>query len=139
MAKRPSVSVVDSGRLAKLPAVSPSLIADISKIPPGWVVPKRFLLGLGHPWEPDPWEYSTAEEDELLIEASQGFEELAESIITTVSLCFIDGFVIIGVKNNSAMVDVSLEGPCVQNEQPKDTSAQGTSVRWGGPGFRCCS
>jgi len=52
------------------------LIADISKIPPGWVVLKRFLSGLGRPWEPDPWEYSTAEEDELLIEASQRFEEL---------------------------------------------------------------
>ena len=124
MAKRPSLSVVDSGWLAKLPAVSPSLIADVSKIPPGWVVPKRFLLGLGRPWEPDPWEYSTAEEDELLIEASQRFEEFAEGIITTVSLCFIDGFVIIGVKNNSEMVDVSLEGPCVQNEQPRHFSTR---------------
>ena len=31
------------------------------------------------------------------------------------------------------MVDVAYEGPCLQNEQPKDISVQGTSVRWGSP------
>jgi len=45
--------------------VSPSLLVDVSKVLPDWVVPKQFLLGLGCPWEPDPWEYSKA--DELLI------------------------------------------------------------------------
>ena len=45
---------------AKEVIVSLSLIADVSKIPTDWVVPKQFLLGLGCPWEPDPWEYSTS-------------------------------------------------------------------------------
>ena len=40
--------------------VSPLLIADVSKTPPDWVVPKQFLLGLGRPWELYPWEYSTS-------------------------------------------------------------------------------
>ena len=54
-------------------------------------------------------------------------------VSTTVLLCFIDGFVIVGIKSDSEVVDVVLEGPCIQNEQTKETSVQRTSVRWGNP------
>ena len=44
--------------------------------PPGWKCPKRFKLGLGPPWESsDSEEDSEIEMDELLLMASQRYEE----------------------------------------------------------------
>ena len=44
--------------------------------PPGWKCPKRFKLGLGPPWESsDSKEDSEIEMDELLLMASQRYEE----------------------------------------------------------------
>ena len=44
--------------------------------PPGWKCPKRFKLGLGSPWESsDSEEDSETEMDELLLMASQRYEE----------------------------------------------------------------
>ena len=45
-------------------------------MPADWKPPKEFLLGLGRPWEPDPWEYDDlSEDDALFIQASQRVEQ----------------------------------------------------------------
>lgn len=83
------VCVVSPSLLASLPpipkdrkrpkqecAVSPSLLASLPPIPTDWKPPKQFLLGLGRPWEPYPWEYDDNEEDdELFVQASQVVEQ----------------------------------------------------------------
>ena len=53
------------------PAISKSLLDSIVPPPPGWKPPRRFLFGLGPPWEPHPRECSDDEEDEYMIKASQ--------------------------------------------------------------------
>ena len=45
--------------------VSPSLLADTP--PEGWKPPRRFLLGLGPPWEPEPWECDDSDEENLTV------------------------------------------------------------------------
>ena len=62
------------------PAISPSLLANIRTPPPGWKPPRRFLLGLGPPWEPDHWECEDDDEDDWLAFASQSFES-SETIL----------------------------------------------------------
>ena len=48
-----------------------SILARIGKLPSkNWVPPKEFLLGLGQPWEPDPWEYDDEAEESVLVAAS---------------------------------------------------------------------
>ena len=51
--------------------ISPSILSRIGKLPSkNWVPPKEFLLGLGQPWEPDPWEYDDEAEESVLVAVS---------------------------------------------------------------------
>ena len=64
----------------KVCAVSPSLFASLPPMPKDWKPPKEFLLRLGRPWEPDPWEYDdNPEDDSLFIQASQVVEQGEET------------------------------------------------------------
>ena len=58
------------------PVISQSLLDSIEDPPEGWIPPKQFLLGLGHPWEPEQWDscYDDDDEDADFIAASQQFE-----------------------------------------------------------------
>ena len=56
------------------PVISPSLLASIKIPPKGWKPPRRFLLGLGPPWEPNPWECEDEDEEDLMAFASQSCE-----------------------------------------------------------------
>ena len=58
------------------PVISQSLLDSIEDPPEGWIPPKKFLLGLGHPWEPEPWDscYDDDDADADFIAASQQFE-----------------------------------------------------------------
>jgi len=52
---------------------SPAVIGSAEDPPEGWIPPKQFLLGLGHPWGPEPWDscYDDDDEDADFIAASQ--------------------------------------------------------------------
>ena len=56
------------------PVISKSLLDSIKTPPPNWKPPRRFLFGLGPPWEPNPWECSDSEEEDFVIAASQHAE-----------------------------------------------------------------
>ena len=61
--------------------ISPSILTRIGKLPSeNWVPPKEFLLGLGQPWEPDPWEYDDEAEESVLVAASQHIDELVTKL-----------------------------------------------------------
>ena len=56
-----------------------------------WKPPKQFLLGLGQPWEPDPWEYGdNPEDDELFMQASQVIEQQVQETSTDAIELFLD-------------------------------------------------
>ena len=58
-----------------------SILACIGKLPSeNWVPPKEFLLGLGQPWEPDPWECDDEAEESILVAASQHIDELVTKL-----------------------------------------------------------
>ena len=61
--------------------ISLSILSRIGKLPSeNWVPPKEFLLGLGQPWEPDPWECDDEAEESVLIAASQHIDELVTKL-----------------------------------------------------------
>ena len=45
-----------------------------------WVPTKEFLLGLGQPWEPDPWEGDDEAKERVLVAASQHINELVTKL-----------------------------------------------------------
>ena len=70
------VTLLCVARTMASPVISQSLLDSIEDPPEGWIPPKQFLLGLGHPWEPEPWDscYDDDDEDADFIAASQQFE-----------------------------------------------------------------
>ena len=56
------------------PVIFKSLLDSINTSTPNWKPPRRFLFGLGPPWEPNPWECSDSEEEDFVIAASQHAE-----------------------------------------------------------------
>ena len=61
--------------------ISPSILSRIGKLPSeNWVPPKEFLLGLGQPWEPDPWECDDEAEESVLVAASQHIDKLVTKL-----------------------------------------------------------
>ena len=59
--------------------ISPSILAHCQFPSDNWIPPKEFLLGLGQPWEPDPWEYDDKDKSSALVAASQHMDELVAS------------------------------------------------------------
>ena len=69
------------------PSISPSLLEGIPIPPEDWIPLKPFLLGIGPPWEPYPWDprYNDAEEETCLLKASQQVEEsTAAAAVSTI-------------------------------------------------------
>ena len=67
------------------PVISPSILASIKEeIADDWLAPKEFLLGLGEPWEPFPFDPHYDDEgdktDSLFVSALQAHEETSESV-----------------------------------------------------------
>ena len=61
-------------------ALSPLLLVSLPPIIKGWKSPKKFLLGVRRPWEPDPWEFDdNLEDDSLFIQGSQAVEQVEET------------------------------------------------------------
>lgn len=61
------VELIDSIYLGKLPSEN-------------WVPPKESLLGLGQPWEADPWECDDEAEEYVLVAVSQHINELVTKL-----------------------------------------------------------
>jgi len=53
--------------------ISPSILARCKFPPKNWIPPKEFLLGVGQPWEPDPWDpcYDDPEEVDFIAASQQ--------------------------------------------------------------------
>ena len=64
------------------PVISKSILDSIKTPPPNWKPPRRFLFGLGPPWEPNSWECPDSEEEDIVIAASQEVtsEQATESL-----------------------------------------------------------
>ena len=65
------------------PAITPSLLAKIKPPPEEWKPPRKFLSGLGQPWEPEPWECEDSEDEELLKDASMLLEDTPKAPAST--------------------------------------------------------
>ena len=55
--------------------VSPSLLRMFETPKLGYKPKPEFLLGLGEPFEPNPWDLDCAEEDDTMLQASQTVKE----------------------------------------------------------------
>ena len=63
MAAKSSASVSTSGSIDRH-VVSPSLLKMFKTTKPGYKPRPEFLLGLGEPFEPNPWDLLCAEEND---------------------------------------------------------------------------
>ena len=61
--------------------ISQSILTRIELPSENWIPPKEFLLGLGQPWEPDPWEYVDEDDDNALLATSQGIDKLVNRTV----------------------------------------------------------
>ena len=78
----PCVSAFAVFAAASLPLLSRTFNSIyLGKLPSeNWVPPKESLLGLGQPWEPDPWECDDEAEECVLVAASQHINELVTKL-----------------------------------------------------------
>ena len=55
------------------PVVSQSIQDNLKDPPEGRIPPKQFLLGVGQPWKPDPWDpcYDDPEEVDFIAASQQ--------------------------------------------------------------------
>ena len=61
--------------------ISPFILACIGKLPSeNWVPLKDFLLDLGQPWEPDPWECNDETKESVLVAVSQHINGLGKKM-----------------------------------------------------------
>ena len=84
MAAKSSASVSTGGSIDRH-VVSPSLLKMFETPKPGYKPKPEFLLGLGEPFEPNPWDLDCAEEDDTMLQASQAAEEQLSNLSTSTS------------------------------------------------------
>ena len=73
-----SSSLSDSPKLAG-PVIDPAILAGARSPLEGWKPPRRFLFGLGPPFEPHPWECDDSDSESQLMEletaTTEGMEQ----------------------------------------------------------------
>ena len=84
MATKSSAGVSTGGSIDRH-VVSPSLLKMFETPKPGYKRKPEFLLGLGEPFEPNPWDLDCAEEDDTMLQASQAAEEQLSKPSTSTS------------------------------------------------------
>ena len=75
MAVKGGSSASASGGAIDRHVVSPSLLKQFETPKPGYIPRPEFLLGLGEPFEPNPWDLASEDDDATMLQASQAAEE----------------------------------------------------------------
>ena len=75
MAVKSGANASASGGAIDRHVVSPSLLQQFETPKPGYIPRPEFLLGLGEPFEPNPWDLASEDDDATMLQASQAAEE----------------------------------------------------------------